>query len=290
MRNRRVGGFGQRGGIDASGSTERRRDADARVAEVQADGDLRHLDRPFEARRAVGDRCRAAAEVDGERILVEEGGIRRDDARADEIGTEGDRAVDGHPGRQVVEHVAEPSWLLLLDLDRQEVARTPGDHDRPLVVEHAGRAEVRVVGQLVDHRVANVQLVRIRAGRPVGEEELADDLVGQRLAELAVLDGGIDGRLRPGRQVLEEHDGPAEDDGRLLEQLRRGVLDGSLEVAVLEAQVGLHQRDADRGLRPDRPQRPEADVEVAHARRVALQDVELAGRPGAAEDVAVDRR
>ena len=46
------------------------------------------------------------------------------------------------------------------------------------------------------------------------------------------------------------------------------------EPAVLEAQVGLDERHGDRRLGADRPQRAEADGEVADPRRVALEDVE----------------
>ena len=74
------------------------------------------------------------------------------------------------------------------------------------------------------------------------------------------------------------------------EALAGGVLDGPLEVAVLESQVRLDERDGDGGLGPDRAQRPEADRQVAHAGGVALEDVEDGRRPDPAEHVAVDRR
>ena len=72
--------------------------------------------------------------------------------------------------------------------------------------------------------------------------------------------------------------------------LVRGVGDGALQVAVLEPQVGLDERDLDRCLRPHRPQGAEPDGEVADLRRLALQDVERRAGRVAAERVADDRR
>ena len=115
----------------------------------------------------------------------------------------------------------------------------------------------------------------------LAEERRADDLVGQLLVELGGLDGGVDRRRRPRREVVEAGDAAAEDDGRLLDGLLGGVGDRALEPPVLEPQVGPDERHVDGALGPDRPQRPEADAEVADPRRVALEHVE-AGPPACA--------
>ena len=100
-------------------------------------------------------------------------------------------------GRQVVQDVAEAPRRLALDLDGEQVALPQARTTGPSAGELAGRSELRVVGQLVDDRVADVLARRVvAAARSVAEERLADDLVRQRLAELV----GLDRRRRRSRR------------------------------------------------------------------------------------------
>ena len=130
----------------------------------------------------------------------------------------------------------------------------------------------------------NIRL-RGRWRRARVEEILADHLVRERLTGLAGLDRDIEARRRPRLEVLEDRDRLAEDDRRRFQLLGRRVRDRSLHPSVLEPDLGLDQRYGDRGLGADRPQRPEADAQVADARRVPLQDVERAPRPVPTEDI-----
>ena len=87
-----------------------------------------------------------------------------------------------------------------------------------------------------------------RVRRPlarIAEEDRPDDLVRQLLAELDGLERDVDVRWRAGAEVLELGDRAAEDDGGLRGASRSDALrDRALQAAVLEAQVGLDERDA----------------------------------------------
>ena len=178
-----------------------------------------------------------------------------------------------HVRRHVVQDVAGAARLLALDphVEEQVAVRPRQDH-RALGRQLADRPEVRVVGQLVDHRVPRVQLRGVVAelGR-VAEEHRPDDPVGQRLPELVRRERGVDGRRgarprgprapRPSRRgrppALEHHVGR--------------VLDRALSRPSSSAGRLRISGTFDRGLGTDGPQRAEPDAEVrGHA----------PGRPG----------
>ena len=128
-----------------------------------------------------------------------------------------------------------------------------------------------------------------RHGR-VGEELLADDPVGQRLAERVGRGGDVDGGDVARLEVVQERHGLAEDHGRPFESLVRRVRDGARSRPSSSRRSACDQRHGDRRLGADRPQRSEPDREIADPRRIALERRRATGRWPPAEGVAADRR
>ena len=132
-------------------------------------------------------------------------------------------------------------------------------------------------------------LLRLVEARAV-EAHRADDLLGQREAEVRVgRDREVDVDGRAGRDVLELGGGRPEHERRRLERPVRAVGDGAGDLAVRQLERRLDDGARGAALGPHGPQRAEPDLEVADARRRALEHVE-AGAGAAAEHVAVHRR
>ena len=93
--------------------------------------------------------------------------------------------ADVDPDRQVVQGVGVAARVLAADLDVEDLVPAPGQDHRAAGGERSCRSELGIERQLVDDRVADAlaEAVVAQAGR-VAEEDLAEDLVGQRLEEL----------------------------------------------------------------------------------------------------------
>ena len=106
----------------------------------------------------------------------------------DEVAAEVDRARGRHRDRDVVQDVAQPlgawpSTATLMTARRPQARRTGPVGGQPAEV-----AELRVVGQLVDDEVADLVAPGASSSRRrLAEEDLAEDPVRQRLAELVRL-------------------------------------------------------------------------------------------------------
>ncbi len=136
---------------------------------------------------------------------------------------------------------------------------------------------VRVERQLVDDRPADEGSLLVVGDRAAAPVERADDRVGERgPVEGIAAEHEVDlGRLA-GRDVADLHRRDAEHDRRRDQRPARAVGDRALDPSAVEPQVGGHRRAGGAGLGADGAHGTEADGEVADARRVALEDVEVA--------------
>ena len=188
-----------------------------------------------------------------ERVLAEERRVGRDDRVAQQVGAERRLAADLESCREEPQDVAGPPGGLALDLDGQQLAVGPGQDDRAVGRQLAGEAPVRVEGELVDDGVAGVQPSRRpRPSRPRSPKKTGPTILSDSCWPIWT-GWSVTSTVAAGarREVAELGDGAAEDDGRLEERLVRGVGDRALQAAVLEPEVGLDERDRDRGLGAD---------------------------------------
>src|SRR5450759_438263 len=158
---------------------------------------------------------------------------------------------------------------------RERIIRTPAEDHRAVRVERARRSEVRVERELVDDRAPGHGSAR-RVGRASGiaEEDLADELVRERLAQGVAPGLDVDRRACARPKVAELGHAGSEHDRDALDGARRMVRDGALEVAVLEPEVDREVRGRERRVRSDGADRAEPDGEIADPGGIALEDVE----------------
>src|SRR5450759_1802051 len=158
---------------------------------------------------------------------------------------------------------------------RERIIRTPAEDHRAVRVERARRSEVRVERELVDDRAPGHGSAR-SVGRASGiaEEDLADELVRERLAQGVAPGLDVDRRACARPKVAELGHAGSEHDRDALDGARRMVRDGALEVAVLEPEVDREVRGRERRVRSDGADRAEPDGEIADPGGIALEDVE----------------
>ena len=201
----------------------------------------------LEPDRAVGERRAAAPEADRSSGPSENSceSVPTTVERM-QVGAERGLALDRQSGRQVVQDVPEVARLLARDVDVEEArepqARTTGAVGRQHVrsIRRSGR---RSAGRRSSGgRTAGVA----SASSPTSPKNVgADDPVRQSTGRTGSnVVGDVDGRRRAGLEVVERTTTvpPRTTAGRS-RRCCRGVLDRALEAAVLEAEVGLDERD-----------------------------------------------